>query len=49
MTAYRANLTVPDAGAWVDLRVTAEDSAGNSFSQEIERAFEVAPVKRGGK
>lgn len=49
VTAYRANLTVPDAGAWVDLRVTAEDSAGNSFSQEIERAFEVAPVKRGGK
>lgn len=48
VTGYQANLPVPDAGAWIDLRVTAEDAAGNTFSQEIERAVEVAPVKRGG-
>ena len=48
VTAYQANLPVADAGAWVDLRVKAADAAGNTFSQEIERAFEVAPVKRGG-
>jgi hypothetical protein len=49
VTEYQANLPVPDAGSWIDLRVTAEDAAGNTFSQEIERAFEVAPVKRNGK
>lgn len=49
VTGYQANLPVPDAGAWIDLRITAEDAAGNTFSQEIERAVEVAPVKRGGK
>ena len=48
VTAYQANLPVADAGGWLDLRVTAEDAAGNTFSQEIERAIEVAPVKRGG-
>lgn len=46
--AYTAKLAVPDAGAWVDLRVTATDAAGNTFSQEIERAFEVAAAKKGG-
>jgi hypothetical protein len=49
VTAYQANLPVADAGGWIDLRVKAEDAAGNSFSQEIERAVEVAPVKRGGR
>ena len=49
VTAYRANLPVADAGGWIDLRVKAEDAAGNTFSQEIERAMEVAPVKRGGR
>lgn len=49
VNAYSASLTVPDAGAWLDLRVTATDAAGNTFSQEIERAVEVAPVKRGGR
>ena len=39
---------VPDAGAWIDLRVTAKDAAGNTFSQEIERAFEVGAAKKGG-
>lgn len=48
VTAYRAALPVADAGGWIDLRVKAEDAAGNTFSQEIERAVEVAPVKRGG-
>lgn len=46
--AYTAQLGVPDAGAWIDLRVTATDAAGNTFSQEIERAFEVAAAKKGG-
>jgi hypothetical protein len=49
VTAYQAALPVADAGGWIDLRVTAEDAAGNTFSQEIERAVEVAPVKRGGR
>ncbi len=49
VTAYQAALPVADAGGWIDLRVKAEDAAGNTFSQEIERAVEVAPVKRGGR
>ena len=49
VTAYAAKIRVPDAGAWVDLRVTATDAAGSTFSQEIERAFEVAAVKKGGR
>ncbi|MEF3405466.1 S8 family peptidase [Agromyces sp. CCNWLW203] len=48
VTAYAAKLAVPDAGGWVDVRVTATDAAGSTFSQEIERAFEVAPAKKGG-
>jgi hypothetical protein len=44
---YAAELRVPDAGAWIDLKVTAKDAAGNTFSQEIERAFEAAPAKGG--
>ncbi|MGW4929724.1 S8 family peptidase [Agromyces sp. NPDC004153] len=48
VTAYQADLPVADAGGWIDFRVTAEDAAGNTFSQEIERAVEVASVKRGG-
>jgi subtilisin family serine protease len=46
--AYTAELPVPDGGAWVDLRVTGQDAAGNTFSQEIVRAFEVAAAKTGG-
>ncbi|MEI5584818.1 S8 family serine peptidase, partial [Agromyces sp. CCNWLW208] len=45
VSAYEASLPVPDPGAWVDLRVTATDAAGNTFSQEIERAVAVAPAK----
>lgn len=45
---YTAELAVPDSGAWIDLRVTATDAAGNTFSQEIERAFEVVAAKQGG-
>ncbi|WP_167756956.1 S8 family serine peptidase [Leifsonia flava] len=48
LKAYSAKLAVPDAGAWIDLRVTATDAAGNTFSQEIERAFEAAAAKKGG-
>lgn len=48
VVGYTAEVTVPDAGAWIDLRVTATDAAGNTFSQEIERAFEVAAAKHGG-
>ena len=45
LETYTAELAVPDSGAWIDLRVTATDAAGNTFSQEIERAFEAAPSK----
>ena len=48
VTAYAGGIRVPDAGAWIDLRVTATDAAGNTLSQEIERAIEAAPAKRGG-
>ncbi len=48
VASYEADLRVPDAGGWVDLRVTATDAAGNTFSQEIERAFEAAPAKGAG-
>ena len=47
VSAYVASISAPDAGAWIDLRVTATDAAGNTFSQEIVRAFEVAPAKAG--
>ncbi|MEU1972257.1 S8 family serine peptidase [Microbacterium sp. NPDC019599] len=45
VASYRVGLPTPDAGGWIDLRITASDEAGNTFSQEIERAVEVAPVK----
>jgi hypothetical protein len=47
VTTYAARVPAPDAGAWIDLRVTATDAAGNTFSQEIDRAFEAAPSKGG--
>jgi len=47
VAAYAAAIPVPDAGAWVDLRVTATDAAGNTFSQEIEKAFQATPAKGG--
>jgi subtilisin family serine protease len=45
VSAFRAEVPVPDKGAWVDLRVTAKDAAGNTFSQEIVKAFEAGPAK----
>ncbi|MBW9093018.1 S8 family serine peptidase [Microbacterium jejuense] len=45
VSGYTAQIPVPDTGGWVDLRVTAKDAEGNTFSQEIERAFEAAPAK----
>jgi subtilisin family serine protease len=45
VSGFTAQIPVTDAGGWIDLRVTAKDAAGNTFSQEIERAFEVAPAK----
>jgi hypothetical protein len=48
VTVYEALVPAPETGAWLDLRVTATDAAGNTFLQEIDRAFEVAPSKGGG-
>ncbi|WP_127818768.1 S8 family serine peptidase [Microbacterium sp. CPCC 204701] len=45
VSGFSAQIPVSDQGGWVDLRVTATDAAGNTFSQEIEKAFEVAPAK----
>lgn len=45
VSGFSAQIPVPDRGGWVDLRVTASDAEGNTFSQEIEKAFEVAPAK----
>ncbi|TDN87768.1 S8 family serine peptidase [Microbacterium sp. BK668] len=45
VAAYSAQLTAPDAGGWLDLRVTTADEAGNTLTQEIERALEIAPAK----
>ena len=43
VSGFSAQIPVPDKGGWVDLRVTATDAEGNTFSQEIERAFEATP------
>lgn len=48
VSGYAAQIPVSDKGGWVDLRVTATDAAGNTFSQEIEKAFQATPVKGGG-
>ncbi|WP_309126902.1 S8 family serine peptidase [Microbacterium sp.] len=48
VAAYTATVPVPNSGGFIDLRVTAVDEAGNTFSQEIERAVQVAPA-RGAK
>ncbi|HEX5860024.1 MAG TPA: S8 family serine peptidase [Microbacterium sp.] len=45
VSAYAAQIPVSDKGGWVDLRVTAKDAAGNTFSQEIEKAFQATPAK----
>jgi subtilisin family serine protease len=45
VTEFRSSLRVPDVGGWVDLRVTATDAMGNTFSQEITHAFEVGAAK----
>ncbi|MGC5223608.1 S8 family serine peptidase [Micromonospora sp. DT81.3] len=49
VSAFETSLKVPDGGAWIDLRLSAEDAAGSTFFQEIERAFQAAPAKKGGK
>jgi len=46
--AFAAQLPVADAGGWLDLRVTATDAAGGTFSQEIVKALQVAPAKGAG-
>lgn len=45
---FSAQIPVPDKGGWVDLRVTAKDAEGNTFSQTIEKAFE-ATAARGAR
>ena len=45
VSGYTAQIPVSDKGGWVDLRVTATDAAGNTFSQEIEKAFQATPAK----
>lgn len=45
VSGYSAQIPVSDKGGWVDLRVTAKDAAGNTFSQEIERAFQATPAR----
>ncbi|WP_106814255.1 S8 family serine peptidase [Microbacterium timonense] len=45
VSGYSAEIPVSDKGGWVDLRVTAKDAAGNTFSQEIDRAFRATPAK----
>ncbi|MCW3494151.1 S8 family serine peptidase [Microbacterium sp. SSM24] len=42
---FSAQIPVSDKGGWVDLRVTAKDAAGNTFSQTIEKAFQATPAK----
>ena len=45
VSGFTAQIPVSDKGGWVDLRVTAKDAAGNTFTQEIEKAFQAAPAK----
>ena len=45
VSGFSAQIPVSDKGGWVDLRVTAKDAEGNTFSQEIEKAFEATPAK----
>ncbi|WP_349427174.1 S8 family serine peptidase [Microbacterium sp. LWS13-1.2] len=45
VSGFTAQIPVSDKGGWVDLRVTAKDAAGNTFSQEIEKAFQATPAK----
>ena len=45
VSGYSAQIPVSDKGGWVDLRVTATDAEGNTFTQEIEKAFEATPAK----
>ncbi|MDY0909362.1 S8 family serine peptidase [Microbacterium sp. CFBP9034] len=48
VSGYAAQIPVSDKGGWVDLRVTAKDAEGNTFSQEIVKAFETTSVKGSG-
>ncbi|MGN8553697.1 UNVERIFIED_CONTAM: S8 family serine peptidase [Microbacterium sp. SLM126] len=45
VSGFSAQIPVSDKGGWVDLRVTAKDAAGNTFSQTIEKAFQATPAK----
>lgn len=45
VTGYTGLVPVPNAGGWIDLRVTAKDAAGNTVTQEIERGLQIAPAK----
>ncbi|GAA1992016.1 S8 family serine peptidase [Microbacterium pumilum] len=45
VSGYTGKIPVADTGGWIDLRVTAKDAAGNTFSQEITKAFQAAPAK----
>ncbi|MFE6996361.1 S8 family serine peptidase [Microbacterium sp. NPDC057659] len=48
VASFSARLPVPDAGGFIDLRVTGVDEAGNTVSQQIEKAVEVSAA-RGAK
>ncbi|WP_374311916.1 S8 family serine peptidase [Microbacterium sp.] len=45
VSGFSAQIPVSDKGGWVDLRVTAKDAEGNTFSQEIEKAFQATAAK----
>ena len=47
VSGFATQIPLPDKGGWIDLRVTAKDAAGNTFSQEITKAFEATPAKSG--
>ncbi|CAM3682508.1 S8 family serine peptidase [Occultella aeris] len=42
--SFAAEIPIPDSGGTVSLRVSAQDAAGNAFSQEITSAFVVVPA-----
>ena len=45
VSGFDVRIPVSDKGGWVDLRVTAKDAAGNTFSQVIVKAFQATPAK----
>lgn len=48
VSGFTAQVPVADKAGWYDLRVTAKDAEGNTFSQEIVKAFQTAPAKGAG-